>query len=273
MGERKVINKYYPPDFDQSKLKRTKQSSKKQMKVRNMLPMSIRCRTCGTFISKGTKFNSSKEVDTKTTYIGIKILRFYFKCNNCSAEFTLKTDPKNDDYVVEFGATRNFEPWQPTEVDMNEKINEKLDIMNDLEKRSRESKREIDIDANLDELMSLKSRHAGLSTDKMLEGLKEKELFKVEEEEASIKRIYQCTKAAVIHRIDDDDNDDEDLLHYSKERKRRKVVSEDGAVSSVVRRVTIVKKPSRVSVKEERQKKEPSETLKAIDDNYASDEE
>ena len=24
----------------------------------------------------------------------------------------MKTDPQNSDYVVEFGATRNFEPWR-----------------------------------------------------------------------------------------------------------------------------------------------------------------
>ena len=52
MGERKVISKYYPPDFDPAKVPRGKRADLNMLKVRMMLPMSIRCGTCGTFMAK-----------------------------------------------------------------------------------------------------------------------------------------------------------------------------------------------------------------------------
>ena len=42
----------------------------------------------------------------------IMVFRFYFRCSKCGAEMSMKTDPKNSDYVMEQGATRNYEPWR-----------------------------------------------------------------------------------------------------------------------------------------------------------------
>lgn len=44
---------YFPPDFDPAKLPKGKRPDHNMMKVRMMLPMSIRCQTCGTFMMKG----------------------------------------------------------------------------------------------------------------------------------------------------------------------------------------------------------------------------
>ncbi|XP_028070811.1 splicing factor YJU2-like isoform X2 [Camellia sinensis] len=84
------------------------------------------------------------------TYLGIQIFRFYFKCTNYSAELTTKTDPQNSDYVVELGASRNFEPWRAKDEEADKEkqkreTEEMGDAMKSLENRTLDSKREMDI--------------------------------------------------------------------------------------------------------------------------------
>merc|ERR1719261_1198207 len=61
---------------------------------------------------RGKKFNSRKEDVIGDDYLGIKKYRFYIKCCVCNNEIAFKTDPQNQDYVCESGATRNFESWR-----------------------------------------------------------------------------------------------------------------------------------------------------------------
>ena len=222
MGERKVLNKYIPPDFDPSKIPRgTRKGGKRnEMKVRMMLPMSICCNTCGNYISKGTKFNSRKEDALGEDYLGIQIFRFFFRCNRCSAEITMKTDPKNSDYTVESGASRNYEPWrdkatQEEEAEREREEEEEGDAMKALENRTKESKREMDIMAALDEMRSLNARNAKVSLNDALGAIHGKidaERRRAEEaEEAQAKAVFaeaQKAAAGFVRRLESDSDSD-----------------------------------------------------------------
>jgi hypothetical protein len=65
---------------------------------------------------QGTKCNCRKELCYNEFYLGINVYRIYLHCKSCYAEITIKTDPKNCDYIVEKGATRHFEPWREYQV-------------------------------------------------------------------------------------------------------------------------------------------------------------
>ena len=173
MSERKVLSKYYPPEFDPSKITRTprhlRPTGPKIITVRLMAPFSMKCTACGEYIYKGRKFNARKET-TDEKYLKIQIFRFYIRCTRCSAEITFKTDPKNMDYTCERGAKRNTEPWRDTAKmeEVNETDEERLDrlereeaeenelqernAMEELEQRMMDSKREVQVADALDEI-------------------------------------------------------------------------------------------------------------------------
>lgn len=169
MSERKVLTKYYPPDFDPSKITRQrgpKNAGPKLQTVRLMAPFSMKCTHCGEFIYKGRKFNARKET-TEEKYYNIAIFRFYIRCTRCSGEITFKTDPKNMDYECERGAKRNFEPWR--EAKLNEETEEERldrlereeaerDAMKELETKVLDAKTEMAIADALDEIRSRNAR-------------------------------------------------------------------------------------------------------------------
>ncbi|KAI9822689.1 MAG: hypothetical protein M1827_000408 [Pycnora praestabilis] len=181
MSERKVLTKYYPPDFDPSKITRTrgpKPVGPKVQTVRLMAPFSMKCIACGEYIYKGRKFNARKET-TDEKYYSISIYRFYIRCTRCSGEITFKTDPKNMDYTCEKGAKRNFEPWREKGEGTEESEEERLDrlereeeernAMVELETKTLDAKREMAIADALDEIRTRNARNERV--DRGAEGL------------------------------------------------------------------------------------------------------
>ena len=169
MGERKVLNKYIPADFDPQLVPRSKKPKDDLIPVRMMLPFSIQCSTCSSFLYRGRKFNSKKEPvkGIEGKYLGIQRYRFYIKCTDCSRPITFLTDPKNADYEMESGGTRNYEVWHDEsktneENTKNLEEEEKMDSMKALENRVAESQREMaELDA-LEEIRAMNERHTRL---------------------------------------------------------------------------------------------------------------
>ena len=224
MGERKVLNKYFPPDFDPSKIpkadRKTKERLREKFMVRMMLPMSVRCTTCGEYMYKGKKFNARKEnvEGPDGQYLGMQILRFYLKCTCCSAEFTIRTDPKNMDYAVERGVTANFELYkaeakEKDEIAAERAEGEQYDAMKKLENKTEESKRQMDILDALDEIRTNNARAASLGIDDVL-SRRQQQLASAEEAELSqaeredMLEAERAFAAARTKRLRDDDDDD-----------------------------------------------------------------
>lgn len=170
MGERKVLNKYIPSDFDPSISIRTKKKKDGAVPVRMMLPFSVQCSTCNTFLYRGTKFNSKKEPMSGPNgrYLGIQRYRFYIKCTLCSRTLSFLTDPENTDYEMEHGGTRNYEVYKDKEKTEEEsalekELEEKIDPMKALENRVLDSQREMKELDDLEEIRAMNRKHLKLS--------------------------------------------------------------------------------------------------------------
>lgn len=183
MSERKVLTKYYPPDFDPRQLQRKKHGPKptgpRVQTVRLMAPFSMKCTSCGEYIYKGRKFNARKETPETEKYLGIQIYRFYIRCTRCSSEITFKTDPKNQDYTCERGAKRSTEPWRrgvdddetdEQRLDRLEKEEEERNAMEELEAKTVDARREMAVADALDEIRTRNARLERADRDGFLGG-------------------------------------------------------------------------------------------------------
>ncbi|KAI0119992.1 DUF572-domain-containing protein [Nemania sp. FL0031] len=209
MSERKVLTKYYPPDFDPSSIQRVRQpkaTGPKVQTVRLMAPFSMKCLQCGEYIYRGRKFNARKETPLDEKYLGtIQIFRFYIKCTRCSAEICFRTDPKHNDYACERGAKRNTEPWRvgreetdEERLDRLEKEEEERDAMVELEAKTVDAKREMAVADALDEIRTRNARFERADRDGLEVGVtsvidEEAELQEKEDAEAA-RRAFESAK-------------------------------------------------------------------------------
>lgn len=197
MSERKVLNKYYPPDFDPSKIPRMKLAKNRQYTVRLMAPFNMRCATCGEYIYKGKKFNARKEDVEGEDYLGIRIFRFYIKCTRCLQEISFRTDPKNTDYEIEAGATRNFMALKLAEEQAQREKDEQVadeatNPMKLLENRTKQSKQELELLESLEELKDLNKRQRAIDYDTILSQYENKTEAEQElEDEEFIKSVFK----------------------------------------------------------------------------------
>ncbi|KAK0783017.1 Pre-mRNA-splicing factor cwf16 [Friedmanniomyces endolithicus] len=221
MSERKVLQKYYPPDFDPAKIERRKGPKPTGLKVqvvRLMAPFSMKCIACGEYIYKGRKFNARKET-TDEKYYAITIYRFYIRCTRCSAEITFKTDPKHMDYECERGAKRNFEVWRERvlgeetdeeRLDRLEREESERDKMVELERKTDDARTEMAVADALDERRMVNARRERADVDgtavvgvREVEGGGERERERVEREiEEEARRAFMSATRERVRRLD-----------------------------------------------------------------------
>ncbi|XP_019412498.1 PREDICTED: coiled-coil domain-containing protein 94 [Crocodylus porosus] len=206
MSERKVLNALAPGFF---------------FSLRWISLSLFRCKTCGEYIYKGKKFNARKETVQNEMYLGLPIFRFYIKCTRCLAEITFKTDPENTDYTMEHGATRNFQAEKLLEEEekrmQKERDEEELNNpMKVLENRTKDSKLEMEVLENLQELKELNQRQANVDFESMLKQYKEyEEEQKRQEKEEDEQELKAMLEEAQSRRLLQDSDSDEEPAQVS----------------------------------------------------------
>ncbi|XP_029440986.1 coiled-coil domain-containing protein 130 [Rhinatrema bivittatum] len=122
MGERKGVNKYYPPDFDPAKhgsingyrkshplRERARKLSQGILIIRFEMPYNIWCDGCKNHIGMGVRYNAEKK--KVGNYYTTPIYRFRMKCHLCDNYIEIQTDPASCDYAIVSGAQRKEERW------------------------------------------------------------------------------------------------------------------------------------------------------------------
>lgn len=180
MADRKVLVRYYPPDFDPQKLREKSREIRrrfasthvgprpprppKMMNVRFMFPFTLCCDGCSEFVYIGTKFNARVERAVGEEYLGVvPVWRFHGRCPHCRHEFVFRSDPQHTDYVLEQGGTRAYDPRRDVvraenaaRIALQEEIS--TDQVRALEEKSNSVANEIAATQAIDELRRINRR-------------------------------------------------------------------------------------------------------------------
>ncbi|PAV61636.1 hypothetical protein WR25_00664 [Diploscapter pachys] len=128
MGERKGQNFYYPPDFDYKKhgnlnryhgthalRERAAKIGQGILIIRFEMPFNIWCLGCRNHVGMGVRYNAEKK--KVGNYYTTPIYEFRMKCHLCDNYFLIRTDPKNFDYELVEGCSRQEKRYDPSEID------------------------------------------------------------------------------------------------------------------------------------------------------------
>nr|CAG4642796.1 EOG090X0DK6 [Evadne anonyx] len=125
MGERKGVNKYYPPDWrpemgsinayhgTHALRERANKLHLGILIIRFEMPYNIWCEGCKIHIGMGVRYNAEKK--KVGMYYTTPVYQFKMKCHLCPNYIEMKTDPGNLDYLIVSGARRQERRWDPLE--------------------------------------------------------------------------------------------------------------------------------------------------------------
>ncbi|CAP38117.1 Protein CBG21260 [Caenorhabditis briggsae] len=194
--ERKCFQKYYPSDFDPAKIPRGTKSGGPKIVQRVMTPFNMQCNSCSENIYKGRKFNMDREKVEGEDYLGLKLFRFHMKCPKWLSQISFRTDLENCDYKCEQGAKRlNSDGEEGVGIRNFGDVKDSEDVLDPitlLERRTKQSRREMKAQEELEGILEANSGKEGVDA---IGILKAEEVLKnkidEEEEERMVKELFR----------------------------------------------------------------------------------
>eukprot|EP00392_Amoebophrya_sp_AT5.2_P000100 g100.t1 len=174
---------YYAHDYDPEKVQKLNQREKYLKKkagtykkhvleMSMIIPFTFICDTCGEFNYIGKKLMFKMEAIRGETQLGLNIYRFYGKCPHCQCQFTFKTDPESQGYVLESGGRRTYEHGQTVaegEKQLKEEHEKEAEdgTLKRIEQAAQGAAEEMRMQDALEETLAIQ-RRAGKSRDNMI---------------------------------------------------------------------------------------------------------